>query len=294
MITKAFVLGGLGQAGTLVAESLRGSGIAVTLIDVRPLERSLASGTRFLRSDIGQCGPELISALADSECVCVCLPEKITVQAAPALTAAMPDGGLWVDTLSVKSNIARAIGREAGRLEMLSINPMFAPALGWAGNAVALVGLSLGPKGRFFKQLLTGWGARVEELSAEEHDRLTGAVQVATHAVVLCFGAALLHLKFDIDKALRIATPPHKLLLTLVHRMTTQNAEVYWDLQAYHPLASMVRRELLRALHTIEEDAAHDDPEGLKSTLEGLGALLRAQEEILARWLKDTFSILTQ
>jgi 4-amino-4-deoxyprephenate dehydrogenase len=294
MITNTLVLGGLGQAGTLLAKSLRDSGITVTLVDLRPQEENVVSGMRFLRSDIGQCGPELMSALAGSDCVCVCLPEKITLRAALALTAAMPDRCLWVDTLSIKSNIAQAIAREAGRLEMLSINPMFAPALGWAGHAVAVVGLSTGSKSTFVKQLLTQWGARVEELSAEEHDRLTGAVQVATHAAVLSFGAALLQLKFDVDKALRIATPPHKLLLTLVHRMATQNAEVYWDLQAYHPLACVVRKELIRTLETIQEDAAHDDPETLKSTLEDLRALLAPQEEVLARWLEHAFLLVRQ
>jgi 4-amino-4-deoxyprephenate dehydrogenase len=291
MLRNAVVLGGLGQAGTLLSQSLRDSGVAVKVVDARPRTPNDSTGMAFLRSDVAGFAPELRSAIASSECVCVCLPEKITLLMASRLAAAMPAGSLWLDTLSVKSDVVRAIGAQSGRVQALSINPMFAPAMGWAGNTVAVVGVFPGPKSEYLKELLRTWGARLEEVGAEEHDRLTAAIQVATHAAVLSFGAALLNLNFDLERALRLSTPPHRLLLTLLHRMTTQSAEVYWDIQAYHPLGGPVRKELIGALQRLEEDAGKDEPGRFVEMFSQLRTLFETRDELFKGWAKQAFAL---
>ena len=243
MLRNAVVLGGLGQMGTLISRSLSESGIGVTSVDARGRAPEDISSLTFVHSDVAVLGRELKLAIASADCVCVCLPEKITLQIASSLAEAMPEGSLWVDSLSVKSGVVRAIEMQSDRIQVLSINPMFAPVMGWVGHAVAVVEVSSGAKSEFFKQLLRAWGARLEVVGAEEHDNLTAAIQVATHAAIISFGAVLLSSNYDLEKALRLSTPPHRLMLTLLDRMTTQSAEVYWDIQAYHPQGSLVRKQ---------------------------------------------------
>ena len=142
MLTHAVVLGGLGQAGTLLSRSLGQNGVDATLVDSEPRRIETGYSTAFLQADVAARGPILEAAIQGADCVCVCLPEMTALEAAPWLTAAMTEGTLWVDTLSVKTDITRALESSARRLEILSINPMFAPALGWKGRSVAVVKLS--------------------------------------------------------------------------------------------------------------------------------------------------------
>jgi prephenate dehydrogenase len=277
--------------GMLLCRSLRDSGIPVTLIDSRPHTTEDLDGVTFVQSDIAEFQPALNTVIASSACVCVCLPEKITLQVVSRLTEMMADGSLWVDTLSVKSGIVRALQEQPGRFQSLSINPMFAPVMGWRGGAVAVIEVVAGPKSVFLRQLLHTWGARLETISAEEHDHLTAVIQVATHAAVLSFGGALLHLNFDLERALRLATPPHRLLLTLLHRMTTQNAGVYWDIQACHPLGERVRKELIGVLQRIQTDAGKQESSEIIEIFFRFRKLFEGRDELLMDWARYVFAL---
>ena len=288
MLNKALVLGGSGQVGKLLVDSLRATGIQTTVVDSRPPNPNTSDGP-FLQTDISNSEPALTSAIRHADCVCVCLPEKIALDAAGNLAGAMPGGALWLDTLSVKRDIVHLLQRRTRDIEILSLNPMFAPALGWPGNTVAAVEAAPGPKSALFKQLLASWGARVEMLTAVEHDQFTAAIQVATHAAVLSFGAALLGTGYDLKKALRLSTPPHRLLLTLLHRIVTQNADVYWDIQAYHPLGTEMRNELIRALESIQSAVDKDEATPFTALFAELRSLLAPSGETLADWTKRCF-----
>lgn len=285
MLTRALILGSSGQAGSLLRRSFTDSGIEVTGVDRIPPANATEP---YIQVDITRGGPELESAIRGAECVCVCLPEPITVEIAPRLTAHMPNGALWVDTLSVKTPISRAVAESGQRLEILSINPMFAPALGWRGNAVAVVELGeSGPKGVHFKGLLREWGARLRSVSTEEHDRTTAALQVATHAAVLAFGAALRKLDYDVDMALELAPPPHRILLALLYRVVSQNPEVYWDIQACHPNGVNVRDEMLAALRSVQEMVERKNIHAFAELFQELRSMLQSSDEEIAALTKS-------
>jgi 4-amino-4-deoxyprephenate dehydrogenase len=281
MLKNAIILGGSGQAGSLLIRSLLDSAVEVTEVDLRRHSGS-DPNRRYIRADVTRCGPELEEAIRNSDCVCICLPERIALDSAPRLVSAMSDGALWVDTLSVKGPIVRCLEPHAGRVEILSINPMFAPALGWPGHAVAVVEAGqAGPKTRVFKELLAQWGAAVQTVTAEEHDRLTAALQVATHAAVLAFGSVLRKLDYDVKAALEVATPPHRMLLALLYRMISQNPEVYWDIQAYHPHAADVRHQLIASLNSLQTLTESGDIDQFKRLFEDLRSLVSERDETL-------------
>jgi prephenate dehydrogenase len=293
LLTRAVILGGLGQAGTLLSRSLRDCGIEVTLVDSRVRGVAGAEDVIYLQADAAACGSELRQAIAASDCLCVCLPETVALEAFPRLAAAMPSGSLWVDTLSVKTEIVQALEAQAGQLEALSINPMFAPALGWTGKPVAAVEVFGGPRSELLIKLLGEWGARVEIVSAADHDRLTAVIQVATHAAVISFGKALLRLQPNLATALRLATPPHRLLLTLLYRMATQNAQVYWDIQAHHPAGARVREQLAEALAEMNEDAASGRVQRFEAAFQELKALFEPYDDEFGDLWKRLFEQLS-
>jgi prephenate dehydrogenase len=283
MLKSTVILGGSGQAGSLLIRSLANRGAAITVVDLC-VPANGGREQRYIQADVTRPSAEFDKTIHDADCVCICLPEQIALDSAPRLLSAMADGALWVDTLSVKGPIARAIEAHSPRLEILSINPMFAPALGWQGHAVAAVEFGQrGPKADFFIELLAQWGASVETVTAETHDRLTAALQVATHAAALAFGSALLELNYDVKAALRMATPPHRILLGLLHRIISQNAEVYWDIQAYHPHAAAVRQDLTESLKAMQSLAGRGDIGEFKRLFQDLRSLLGPCDEELTR-----------
>ena len=276
-ISVAVILGGLGQVGKLMADTLSEAGVEVALVDVLPRPEAIAAAS-YIQADVSQPDDELLRAIAGAGCVAMCLPEDAALAAAPAVLNAMPSAALWIDTLSVKQNICALLQRYKEKLELVSINPMFAPALGFNGNSVAFVEISGGPKSEEFARTLRSLGTNIEMLTPETHDRLTAAIQVATHAAILSFGAALLELDYDIEKGSKIATPPHRVLLSLLQRVTTANPEVYWDIQHHHPFAASVRESLSRALKALDTAAREDSPREFQELFERLRHLLSTQE----------------
>lgn len=275
----ALILGGLGQAGGLLASSLAGAGDAVTYADLRNRPDWIPPAS-YLQGDVTRPNTLLRQRIAASGCVVVCLPEEAALSAAPRILDAMAAGALWVDTLSVKSGICRVLRHCRRKIQMVSINPMFAPALGWRDHPVAVVEVASGARTRRFIQLLRSLGATVEILTAEAHDSLTAVIQVATHAAILSFGMLLLDLEYDVAKGLAVATPPHRLLLALLSRIVSANPEVYWDIQHHHPDGEAVRGKLVQAVAALDA-AAKDSPAQFRNLLDQLRSLLSPKQELL-------------
>ena len=267
------VLGGLGQVGDLIARAFTQTGKEVVIVDVLPRPAAIKAG-RYLQADVTRPDDALLQAIKGADCVAACLPESVALACAPAILDAMSRGALWIDTLSVKQNICGLLRSYAEKLELVSINPMFAPSLGFADHSVAFVEIAGGPKSREFAQTLRSLGARVEAVTPETHDRLTAAIQVATHAAIISFGAVLLELGYDVDKGLAIATPPHLTLLSLLNRVSNANPEVYWDIQHHHPHAASVRESLNNALRALDSAAGENSPRQFQELFERLRLLL--------------------
>jgi prephenate dehydrogenase len=278
---SVLILGGLGQTGGLFARSFAEAGTEVTYVDRRDWPPQHVPPGSYLQVDVTRPDAVLLKRIATAECVLVCLPEEAALCAASHILGAMADGALWVDTLSVKSGICRLLGDCKRSIEIVSINPMFAPALGWQGHPVAVIELSSGPKSQAFINLLKSWRAAVEMLTAETHDSLTAIIQVATHAAVLSFGALLLDLEYSVERGLAIATPPHRLLLALVSRIISANPGVYWEIQHYHPDGEIVRRRLARAVECIDAAAAADSPAQFQQFFGEIRSLFSAKRESL-------------
>ena len=272
-LSGAIVLGGLGQVGDLIARALTQAGMDVVIADVLP-KPSAIKAERYLQADVTHPGHALLQTISGADCVAMCLPESAALASAPAILDAMSRRALWVDTISVKQNICALLRSYAEKLELVSINPMFAPSLGFADHSVAFVEISGGPKTQEFARTLRSLGATVEAVTPETHDKLTAAIQVATHAAILSFGAVLLELAYDIDKGLAIATPPHLTLLSLLNRVTNANPEVYWDIQHHHPHAASVRESLSGAVRALDSAARENSPREFRELFERIRLLL--------------------
>ena len=230
MIRHCVVVGGAGAVGGMLTELLQAAGAHVCVVDPR------------VSGDITSIDDHLAAELAAADVVVLAVPEAVALDAVGGVAAAMRPDALLVDTLSVKARIVDAVRVHAG--EALSLNPMFAPSLGMAGRPVAAVVLRDGPRARQLLDLLTDRGARVVTVTAEQHDRLTAAMQALTHATVLAFGLALAQLGVDVAELGALAPPPHVALLSLLARVASGEAHTYWDIQSSNPEAERARAAL--------------------------------------------------
>lgn len=252
---QCVVVGGGGAVGRLFADRLHASGAAVTVVDVVAAPRDPRFDHRA--GDVTAIDPALAEELARADAVVLAVPEPVALAAVSGVAAAMRPGALLVDTLSVKGRIAAAVRSEVSGQEALSLNPMFAPSLGFTGRAVAAVVLAEGPLGAELLRLIGGWGGAVRIVSAEEHDRLAGATQALTHAAVLSFGLALTGMGCGLSEIAAVAPPPHRALLALLARIAAGTPEVYWDVQAANPVAVTARTALADAARRFADLVDH-------------------------------------
>lgn len=259
-IRRVVIVGGMGEVGRFFAKLLAG-GATVTLVDPRAAARPGVSA-----DDVRVPGAALMGELARADLVVLAVPESVAVAAVPVVASVLPPGALLVDTLSVKAAIVPVLRHAATRhgLAALSVNPMFAPALGAAGRPVAVVEVVPGGRVARLRELLTGAGAALVPMTVDRHDRLCAAVQVATHASVLAFGAAVRSMDIDPADLLEVAPPPHRTMLGLLARLVSASPEVYRDIQVANPDADAVRSalglavdQLRDATGTPERFAAH-------------------------------------
>jgi prephenate dehydrogenase len=231
---------------------------------------------RFEQGDITNVGPHLTVELGRADLVLLAVPEHAALAAIKPVARALRAGALLVDTVSVKGHVVDLVRHDAGHLEMVSINPMFAPSLGIEGRPVAAVVVRGGPRAEALLRLIETWGGRVVRMTEDEHDRRTAAAQALTHATVLAFGLALAELDVDIADLAAIAPPPHALLLALLARIASGAPAVYWDVQSANPRASHARAALARAVQALTTVVGDGDEAGFAAALERLRDLLGA------------------
>jgi prephenate dehydrogenase len=260
----------------MFVEHLEGAGAEICIVDTAPAPASPASPgrRRYLRADITEPGSRLGAELSGCDLVMLAVPEQVALAAARRVASLMCPGALLVDTVSVKSRLVDALRAAACGIEVVSLNPMFAPALGMADRPVAAVVVHDGPRTQQLLRLIAAWGGRVVRQSAEEHDRLAAGTQALTHAAVLAFGLALADLDVPVGDLGAVAPPPHTTLLALLARIVSGAPEVYWDVQAANPNAALARTGLAEAARRLAELADRGDRAEFTSVLDHLRGFL--------------------
>jgi prephenate dehydrogenase len=233
----------------------------------------------------------LVAEMRLADIVVLALPEHVALAAMPAVARQLRPGTLVADTLSVKTGIVAALAAHAAHLEAVSLNPMFAPGLGFDGRAVAAVVVHDGPRARALLDAIGRRGGRVAEVGADQHDRVAAVTQALTHAAVLAFGLALDELDVAVEDVGVLATPPHLTQLALLARIASGEPETYWDVQAGNPHARRARTALAAGLATLAGAADHGTSGEFAAILERARERLGPQAGAYARLCEELFAV---
>lgn len=214
---------------------------------------------RYLSGDVTAPDAAVREAVGEADCVVACLPEPVTEACVADLLAMMQPASMLVAILSVHGPFFDRVHALDAGARVLGLNPLFAPSLDFAGQAVIAMGDSRVPRAPAFLGRLRALGAQVTSMAPEDHDRHMAAVQVATHGAILAFGRSLALLGYDVNQGLRAATPPHRVLLALLGRIAAGSAAVYGEIQCSNPYAGQAREALARSLDELARSASSGD-----------------------------------
>ena len=286
----AVVVGGSGAVGALLVERLAAAGVpALHVVDRRSPREPLH--VSWMQDDICSPNQQTLHLIGSADLVILATPEEVAIASLKALLPQMKQGSLLVDTLSVKTRFAQALEGLATHAELLGINPMFAPSLGFAGRSVVAVPYSAGQQADAFLDFIRSQGSDVVHLSAEEHDRACAALQVATHAAVVSFGIALRAANYDLTSAARIAPPPHRTLLALLARIVSGDPEVYRDIQVANPFAAEMRAQLAAAHRHLDDVVGDGNAESFNQLIVDLRSIFADSNVDYARLCARLFEV---
>jgi prephenate dehydrogenase len=242
--------------------------------------------------DVRMPSADMRSLIGRSQVVILALPLPVTLEVVSMVTGAMQPGALLVETSSVKTEVVKRLEIADSRVEMLGVNPMFAPALGAQGRAIVAVPVRSGRRTDDFLALLSRSGASVVKMDAARHDRLASITQTLTHAAALSFGLALVSLGEPIADLQAVAPPPFSLMMALLARISSGTPEVYSEIQYANPSAYHARAALLQGLRALEQE---DGVEGVdfESMIQSLREYLGGACDPHARLCAELFGRFT-
>lgn len=292
----AVVIGGAGAVGRLFCQQLLDSGVKrVVSVDRRPRPASLVAGRaareiEYLCADACVVNVSVHELTTSADLVIIALPSGPAESCVAVVAPTLSSDSLLVDTLSVKTPFLSALGRLSTNAEILSINPMFAPALGFAGQSVLLVEAKPGPLSNAFKRLIGEWCRHIVSLTAHEHDRYTAVSQALTHATLIVFGTALASMDYGAAQFRNCHPPPHFTMLALLARVLSNEPDVYRDIQVENPYAAEAREALISAASAFQTVVQSDDALQFGEVLDNLRTVLGGDEDRLASTCQAFFA----
>ncbi|ACY13922.1 prephenate dehydrogenase dimerization domain-containing protein [Haliangium ochraceum] len=253
------ILGVNGAFGARMARSFTDQHGPLRGVDLAARAAADVTLSEYVAGDLSAPDDAVRAAIGAAEWVLACMPEPVTEACVAELLDMLAPGAMLVAFLSVHGPFferVRALGAES---RVLGLNPLFAPSLDFAGQAVVAINGERVVHASAFLDRLRALGAHVEPMSAAQHDRHMAAVQVATHAAVLAFGHSLAALDYDVSTGLHASTPPHRTLLALLGRMASGSAAVYGEIQCTNPFAQEARAALSQSLAALATSAAQGE-----------------------------------
>ncbi|MEQ4922980.1 bifunctional chorismate mutase/prephenate dehydrogenase [Proteus hauseri] len=181
---------------------------------------------------------------ANAGMVIVSVPIHLTVDVIAQLPP-LPEECLLVDLASIKKAPLDAM-LKAHKGPVLGLHPMFGPDV--PSLAKQVVAYCEGRSHQSFEWLLEQlmvWGARIEVITPEEHDKNMSFIQALRHFTTFAYGQHLAKEKVDLASLLRLSSPIYRLELAMIGRLFAQDPQLYADII----LSSQENIELIRRYH---------------------------------------------
>ena len=184
--TRILIVGGTGGMGRFFARfaSLQGASVKLAGREINK--------TRTAAREV-EVEPGTILDAASSDIAILAVPMEETVRVATETASLMTAGSLLTDLSSVKTGISDRIAEKIPKeLEYVSLHPLFGPNIDHLHDqAIIAVSYNAGRNWSRLARALQGGGARVETMSAAQHDKAMAYVQGLHHFALISLGIGL-------------------------------------------------------------------------------------------------------
>lgn len=202
------------------------------------------SGYQVERLEADEWQSKSPAIFADAGMVIISVPIHLTVDVIEQLPP-LPENCLLVDLASIKQAPLEAM-LKAHNGPVLGLHPMFGPDVpSLAKQVIAYCeGRDLSHFEWLLEQLMV-WGARVEAITAQEHDKNMSFIQALRHFTTFAYGQHLVKENVDLASLLRLSSPIYRLELAMIGRLFAQDPQLYADII----LSSQENINLIRRYH---------------------------------------------
>ena len=199
--------------------------------------------------------------------VVVSVPISATGDTIRRVGAHMGKEKLLMDLTSLKSEPVRAM-LESSKAEVIGLHPLFGP------DASSLRGQNIvicPARGRkwlgWIKEILRKNGARLQELTPAEHDRMMAYVQGLPHLSTILMGAALREGGIDPGELAKYSTPVFRSRMVMVDKVFTTNPRLYAEILALNPETRRILARCEKALMELKTRIEKRDADSLRNWL---------------------------
>jgi len=220
------IIGGAGAMGRWFAAFFKANGAEVRIVDTNANTGEIAKrlGVRFSNTDVLKEG-KINGEILDADVVLISVPIDITARVIERVGPKMHAGSLLMDITTVKKMPVETMQRcTSAGVEILGSHPLFGPSTkSMQGQTVIFVPSRKGQLYKRLYELFVSTGAKIEFLTAAEHDEIMAVIQGLTHFVLISFGIALKNLDFDVAKSRKYMNPMVEILIDFVGRLLHQD-----------------------------------------------------------------------
>ncbi len=224
--------------GRWFAGFFKENGVEVRIVDKSPKTKEIAKemNVQSLNADIlkvTESEAEVKEDIVDTDVLLVSVPIDITGRVIECVGPEMHKGSLLMDITSVKKAPVEIMGRFTNKgVEILGTHPLFGPtAKSMRGQTIIFVPLRKGHLYDKIEAMFKKNGAKIEFLTAEEHDEIMSVIQGLTHFILLSFGITLKNLNFDVENSRKFMSPMYEIIMDFVGRLLHQDPHLYAMIQ---------------------------------------------------------------
>jgi len=190
------ILGGAGGMGEWFARFFKENTCDVRIVDVSDKTAAVAKelGVEFSTVDILKIESEALKeAFVDTDVVLVSVPIAITGHVIERVGPTLQEGSLLMDVTSVKKAPLEMMEKcTTAGVEILGTHPLFGPSTkSLHGMPVIFVPIRKGPLYEKMYGMFERNGAKIEFLTAEEHDEIMAVIQGLPHFILFSYGITL-------------------------------------------------------------------------------------------------------
>ncbi|MDD0823963.1 bifunctional chorismate mutase/prephenate dehydrogenase [Mannheimia sp. AT1] len=215
-IQKIVIVGGKGKLGGLFGHYLTLSGYQVEALGSQDWDNAA-------------------TILANTDVVIVCVPIAKTNETIERLQPYLTENMILADLTSVKAQPLRKM-LEVHSGAVVGLHPMFGPDItSMAKQVIACCHGRLPERYEWLIEQMKIWGAKVEQIDAQEHDNAMTYIQALRHFSTFTFGLHLSHQPVQLAQLLALSSPIYRLELAMIGRLFAQDGSLYADIIADKP-----------------------------------------------------------